>query len=120
MEAPNAEVEDKWTDPDDLEQLFGAVFKPSRRKYGIKLPPPAEFQAVAPSKLEKGDYEYYYDMIAVSEHSFIVASANNNQEISGLFESREAKRRKLINARGMRYPGYVSYIEILSRTLSRY
>jgi len=120
MEAPNAEIEeDKWTDPDDLEPLFGVVFKPNRRKHGIKLPPPSEFQANAPTQLGKDDYDYWYDMIAVSEHSFIVAIADNYKEISGLFESRDAKRRKLINARGMRYPGFVSSIEILSRTLSR-
>ena len=34
MELPDAELEDKWIDPDDLEQLFGVVFKPSPREYG--------------------------------------------------------------------------------------
>lgn len=118
MELPDAELEDKWIDPDDLEQLFGVVFKPSPREYGKKLPSPSEFHANAPSELKKDDYDYWYDMIAVSEHSFIVAVADNYKYISGLFESTDAKRRKKINSRGTRYPGYVSEIEIISRTLA--
>lgn len=119
MEAPNAEIEDKWIDPDDLEQLFGVTFKPTMRKRGVKLPPPSDFHANAPSELKKNEYDYWYDMIAVSEHSFIVAVTDNYIYISGLFESPDAKRRKKINARGLRYPGFVSEIEIISRTLAR-
>jgi hypothetical protein len=119
MEAPNAELEDKWIDPDDLEQLFGVVFKPSKRLHGIKLPSPFEFGADAPSELKKDDYDYWYDMIAVSEQTFIVAIADNYQYSSGLFASPDVKRRKKINARGLRYPGYVSDIEITSRVLAR-
>lgn len=118
MEAPDGEIEDNWIDPDDLERLFGAVFKPSRRQRGIKLAPPAEFQANAPVELKKDDYDYWYDMIAVTEQTFIVAIADNYIYISGLFEKPEAKRRKKINARGTRYPGFVSDIEIISRTLA--
>jgi hypothetical protein len=117
MEAPNAEIEEPWIDPDDLESLFGANFKPHRRKRG-KLPPPAEFQANEPAELKKDDYDYWYDMIAVTENSFIVAVADNYKYISGLFESPDAKKRKQINARGTRYPGYVSEIEIISRRLA--
>lgn len=119
MEAANAEFEDKWLDPDDLEKLFGVVFKPHHRNYGSKLPPPAEFQANAASELKKDEYDYWYDMIAVGENSFIVAIADNYKYISGLFEKPEAKRRKKINSQGTRYPGYVSDIEIVSRTLAR-
>lgn len=119
MEAPDAELADNWIDPDNLEQLFGVVFKPSERKRGRKLPPPSDFQANAPNELKKDDYDYWYDMIAVSEHSFIIAITDNYQYISGLFESRDSKRRKQVNARGIRYPGYVSNIEIISRTLAR-
>jgi hypothetical protein len=118
MEAPEAELEENWVDPDDLEQLFGVVFKPHQRKRNTKLPPPAEFQANAPTDLKKDQYDYWYDMIAVSEKSFIIAVADNYKYISGLFESPDAKRRKKINARGNKYPGYVSDIEILSRTLA--
>ena len=96
------------------------VFKPSRRKYGSKLPSPSEFQANAPSELEKkGDYDYWYDMIGVAEKSFVIAIADNYQYISGLFEKPEAKRRKKINAVGTRYPGFVSDIEIVGRMLAR-
>ena len=119
MEAPNAEIEKDWIDPDDLEDLFAVVFKPHKRQYGRQLPPPSEFQNNAPTELGKDDYDYWYDMIAVSEKSFIVAIADNYQYISGLFESRDAKLRKKINARGARYPGYVSDIQIISRTLAR-
>ena len=119
MEAPNAEIEEGWIDPDDLEQLFGVVFKPNRRKYGSKLPPPSDFQANAPAELKKDDYTYWYDMIAVSEHSFIVAVTDNYKYMSGLVQSRDARKRESINAGGMRYPGYVSDILILSRTLAR-
>src|SRR6266404_5548941 len=118
MEAPNAELEDKWIDPDDLEQLFGVVFKPNRRKYNSKLPPPSEFQASAPAELKKDEYAYWYDMIGVSENSFIIAVADNYQYRSGMIDSPDVKRRKKINARGLRYPGYVSAIEIISRTLA--
>ena len=118
MEAPNAEIEDKWIDPDDLEQLFGIAFKPSMRKRGIKLAPPSDFQANAPAELKKDEYDYWYDMIAVSEQSFIVAITDNYKYQSGIFDSPDVKRRKKINARGTRYPGYVSDIEILSRTLA--
>lgn len=118
MEAPDAEFEESWIDPDDLEQLFGVAFKPHRRQRNTKLPPPAEFQTNAPTELKKDDYDYWYDMIAVSEKSFIIAVADNYKYISGLFEKPEAKRRKKINARGSKYPGYVSDVEILSRTLA--
>ena len=118
MEAPNAELEDKWIDPDDLEQLFGVVFKPNRRKYNSQLPPPSDFQTNAPAELKKDEYAYWYDMIAVSENSFIIAVSDNYQYRSGIIDSPDVKRRKKINARGLRYPGYVSEIEIISRTLA--
>jgi len=118
MEAPNAELEDKCIDPDDLEQLFGVVFKPNRRKHNSKLPPPSDFPASAPAELKKDEYAYWYDMIAVSENSFIIAVADNYQYRSGIIDSPDVKRRKKINSRGLRYPGYVSEIEIISRTLA--
>ena len=83
------------------------------------MPPPAEFQANAPSELKKNDYDYWYDMIAISENSFVVAVTDNYQYQSGIFDTPDVKRRKKINARGTRYPGYVSNIEIISRTLAR-
>jgi hypothetical protein len=118
LEAPNAELEQNWIDPDDLEGLFAVNFKPHKRKYDSKLPSPSEFQANAPTELKKDEYAYWYDMIAVSENSFIVAVADNYQYRSGLFDSPDVKRRKKINAKGMRYPGYVSDIEIISRSLA--
>jgi hypothetical protein len=118
LEAPNAELEENWIDPDDLEALFGISFKPQKRKYHSNLPSPSEFQANAPAELKKDEYAYWYDMIAVSETSFIVAVADNNQYRARLFESADVKRRKKINARGARYPGYVSGIEVLSRSLA--
>ena len=118
MEAPNAEIEENWIDPDDLEQLFGVVFKPHKRKHNSKLPSPSEFQANAPTELKKDEYDYWYDMIAVSEKSFVVAIADNYQYRSGLFDSPDVKRRKKINSRGNKYPGYVSGIEIISRSLA--
>jgi hypothetical protein len=119
MEAPNAELEENWIDPDDLEKLFGVVFKPQKRKHNSKLPSPTEFQSDAPAELKKDEYDYWYDMIAVSEKSFVVAVADNYQYLSGIFDSPDVKRRKKINARGNRYPGYVSDIEIISRSLAR-
>ena len=119
MEAPNAEIDKEWIDPDDLEDLFAVVFKPHKRQYNTKLPNPSEFQNNGPTELKKDDYDYWYDMIAVGDKSIIVAIADNYQYISGLFESRDAKLRKKINARGARYPGYVSDLEIVSLTLAR-
>ena len=118
LEAPNAELEENWIDPDDLESLFAVNFKPHYRKYRSKLPSPSEFQANAPTELKKEEYDYWYDMIAVSENSFIVAITDNYKYISGLFDSPDVKKRKEINARGKRYPGYVSQIEIISRSLA--
>ena len=118
LEAPNAELEENWIDPDDLESLFAANFKPHHRKYRSKLPSPSEFQANAPAELKKEEYDYWYDLIAVTETSFIVAIADNYKYISGLFDSPEVKKRKEINAKGKRYPGYVSQIEIVSRSLA--
>jgi len=123
MEAPDAQLAildgKKWIDPDDLEQLFGVVFKPNPRQHGIKLLPPSEFLANAPAELNKDSYSYYYDMIAVSENSFVVAMIVNPQYHSGLFDRPDAKRQKQINAHGTRYPGSVSDVEIISRTLAR-
>ena len=118
LEAPNAELEQHWIDPDDLESLFGVSFKPHKRQHNSKLPAPTEFEAKAPTELKKNEYAYWYDMIAVSENSFIVAIADNYQYRSGLFDSPDVKRRKKINAVGTRYPGYVSEIEIISRSLT--
>lgn len=118
MEAPDAELEENWIDPDDLEQLFAVNFKPHKRKYNSKLPAPSDFQANAPAELKKDEYAYWYDMIAVTDTSFIVAIADNYRYQSGLFESPDVKRRKKINARGAKYPGYVSDIEIISRRLA--
>jgi len=117
MEAPDAEFEENWIDPDDLEALFGVSFKPNQRTTK-KLVSPSEFLANAPAELKKDEYDYWYDMIAISDKSFIVAIADNYKYISGLFEKPEAKRRKKINAHGAKYPGYVSDIEIISRTLA--
>lgn len=117
MEAPDAEYEEKWIDPDDLETLFGVSFKPHQRTTK-KLVSPAEFLADAPVELKKDEYDYWYDMIAISDRSFVVAVADNYKYISGLFEKPAAKRRKKINAHGAKYPGYVSDIEIISRTLA--
>ena len=118
LEAPNAELEENWIDPDGLEGLFGVSFKPQKRKYHSKLPSPSEFQANAPAELKKDEYAYWYDMIAVTETSFIVAIADNYQYRARLFESADIKRRKKINAKGTRYPGYVTGIEIISRSLA--
>jgi hypothetical protein len=118
LEAPNAELEENWIDPDDLEELFAVNFKPHRRKYNSRLPSLSEFQASGPTELKKDEYAYWYDMIAVSEKSFIVAIADNYQYRSGLFDSPDVKRRRKINAKGTRYPGYVSNIEIISRSLA--
>lgn len=118
LEAPDAELERNWIDPDDLEELFAVNFKPHRRKYNNRLPSVSEFQTSAPTELKKDEYAYWYDMIAVSEKSFVVAIADNYRYRSGLFDSPDVKRRKKINARGNRYPGYVSGIEIISRSLA--
>ena len=118
MEAPNGELKDNWIDPDDLEQLLGASFRPHKRKRNNKLPSPSTFIADSPAELQKDEYDYFYDMIAVSEKSFIVAVVDNHIYISGLFKSPDAKRRDKINARGPKYPGYVDDVEIVSRTLA--
>src|SRR6266446_438371 len=125
LEFPNAEKDDSnWTSPDDLERLFAIGFKQHKRKVGGTLPPPSEFQAGAPADLKKQEYDFWYDMIAVSERSFIVATVDNYKYINayGLFGrdptvGAKRKKREKLNA-NHKYPGFVSGILIISRTLA--
>ncbi len=125
LEFPNAEKDDSnWTSPDDLERLFAIGFKPHKRKVGGTLPPTSEFQAGALADLKKQEYDFWYDMIAVSERSFIVATVDNYKYINayGLFGrdptvGAKRKKREKLNA-NHKYPGFVSGILIISRTLA--
>lgn len=120
LDVPNAEIESNWLDPDDLESLFSINFKPWYRKIGRKLPLASEFKANSPTELKKEEYNYRYDMIAVTTDSFIVAEVDNNKYIDGgLFDRNKdtKQKRQEINAAG-KYPGYVRSIQIIGRSLA--
>jgi hypothetical protein len=124
LETPNALKEPEWIDPDELAEIYNADFKPYARKAGKTRPAPAEFQASAPEELSKGSYKYWYDMLAVTKQSFIVAVVNNNEKLVGgallprdPTDLNEKRRRKEINFQG-KYPGYVERVQIISRKLS--
>lgn len=125
LETPDALRESDWIDPDELADIYRADFKPYARKFGQTRPAPADFQANAPSELGKRAYKYWYDMMAVTAQSFILAVVNNNEKLVGGVllpgdptDLNEKARRKKINSRG-KYPGYVTHIQIISRRLSR-
>jgi hypothetical protein len=116
-----------WIDPDNLEKLFNASFKPRKREPGKNLLPLSAFQSAAPEELSK--YESYYDVLGVGDKSFSVALVDNEKDISGYIgvfgadptaASREKEKkniRKGIDAGG-KYPGYVSALKIISRKLA--
>ncbi len=72
----------------------------------------------APGELKKDGYDYWYDMIAISDNSFIVAVADNYKYISGLFEKARREATQEDQRARREYPGYVSDIETISRTLA--
>ena len=120
LDAPDAELKDDWIDPDDLPNLFGADFKPWYRHAGRKLPSPEEFRKKQPADLAKDEYNYWYDMIAVTQNAFIVSSVDNYKYIStGIFDRNadKKKKRREINTGG-KYPGYVQQIQLISRKLA--
>jgi len=122
LEKTTALSEPNWIDPDDLETLFGVEFKPYALKAGKTRPAPEDFRANAPSELPtKGGYKYGYDMMAVADESFVIAVVENNKgEYGGVIptDPTAKSRRKEINSKGSKYPGFVTQIQIISRKLA--
>ena len=124
LEAPNGLKEASWIDPGDLAEMFRVEFKPYARKYGRTRPSPTEFKANAPSELERNEYNFWYDLIAVADNSFIIAVANNDKNLIGGIvnptdptDLKVEARKEKINPGG-KYPGFVERIQIISRKLA--
>ena len=118
LEFPNALFESEVLDPDELGSVFALKFTPWKRAIGHKLPSLREFQEESSEDLKKDDYDYWYNMVGISDNQFVVAKVNNYKNIEGIIDrdKRENDRRKQINSNG-KYPGYVQGIQIISRTL---
>lgn len=115
--------DETWVDPNNLNQWFGIKFTPRIRKVGQKLLSPQEFESNAggaPPKSRHGDY----DMIGVSERSFILARVDNMEDVPvGIFtrgdvagaRHRNKERKERDAAR--EFPGRIFIIQIISRKL---
>jgi hypothetical protein len=122
LEATTGDAQN-WLDPDELAATFNTKFAAEDWHFGKKLPPLGEFEQSLGNDSPK-KFTEFYDMIAVSERSFIVATVDNRTaRPMGLFthgcsscakrENREKKERDA----GGTFPGQVSFIEIVSRNL---
>jgi hypothetical protein len=124
LESANGLKKSVWLDPDDLAEIFGIEFKPYARKYGRTRPTPTEFKTNAPSELKEGEYNFWYDLMAVGDESFIIAIANNDKNLIGgavnpndPTDLKIEDRKKEINSKG-KYPGFVERIQIISRRIA--
>jgi hypothetical protein len=123
LTARDGDVPD-WVDPDDLGEMFNARFIYSEWHFGKKLEPLVEFEKFDGAPPKK--FAEIYNMIAISERSFIVAHVGNIEARgTSLFgppctscAKEENKKRKTRDAGGA-FPGQVSYIQIVSRKLAQ-
>lgn len=126
LEMPDPdESEPDWIDPDELSGLFDIPFKPL--SLTEKLPTLREVQTSVPTEFKK--YDWYYQMVAVSDKSIVYAHIDNDKTVGGRFglfgpdptaESRERakkRNRKEMDAEG-KYPGYVIFVQLISRSLA--
>lgn len=111
-----------WLDPDNLATIFNTKFTAQEWHIGKKLPPLTEFEQNAGTDPPK-KFAEIYDMIAVSQRSFILARVDNIQaQPNGLFTrcsgcAKEKNQKKKARDAGGTFPGQVSVIEIVSRKL---
>jgi hypothetical protein len=111
-----------WVDPDDLGATFNAKFIYSEWHFGKKLLPLPEFEKLDSTPPKK--FAELYDMIAITDQSFIVAGVDNIKARGiGLFgppctwcAKQENKKKKTRDAGGS-FPGQVTFVEIVSRKL---
>jgi hypothetical protein len=122
LEPRTGDVPD-WFDPDTLAVTFNARFTPQEWHIGKKLPPLTEFQQSMRADPPK-KFAEIYDMVAISDRSFILARVDNiTARPMGLFTrgcsscaKEENKKRKERDAGGT-FPGQISFVEIISRRL---
>jgi hypothetical protein len=124
LEAPDAYRESNWLDPDDLPAMFNLSFRPYARKIGKTRPFYTDYPTTAPTELTKQGYKTWYDFMAVGEKFFVIAIVDNAENfntgeitLSDPVGLGEKDRRYAIDTRG-KYPGYVSYLQIISRRLA--
>lgn len=109
--------EEGWLDPDDLNKVFDLNFKPHNAVFGgKKLPPPDEF-AVSGDASTKNEFHAFYEMIAVTEKSFVFVGVNNSEKFSVLGGNSESNAKKKRD-KGGEFPGNVRTIQIISRSFS--
>ncbi len=75
LEARTGDVQD-WFDPDTLAVTFNTRFTPQEWHIGKKLPPLTEFQQSMRADPPK-KFAEIYDMIAISDRSFILTRVDN-------------------------------------------
>jgi hypothetical protein len=121
LDPRTGEVPD-WVDPDVLATTFNAKFTYQEWHFGKKLPPLPDFENL-PGNVPPKKFAEIYEMIAVNDQRFIVASVDNIKARSmGLLgpcpscSRAENKRRKERDAGGS-FPGQVTFIQIVSRKL---
>jgi hypothetical protein len=122
IEIAPKEENDDYVDPDDLAEMFAVKFLPRNWYFRAKLPPLVEFQQTATENLKQ--YAEIYDLLAISERSFIIARIDNmTSRPMGIFTrgdvagARKRNREKKERDAGGSFPGQVSFINIVSRQL---
>lgn len=120
---PKYKSEAGWLDPDDLASAFKVDFKPHNAVFGGKpLGTPQEFGSNG-DPATKLNLHAFYEMIAVAEDSFIFASVDNREPINlslfGGSNGRRESKDKEARDTGGEFPGYVTSVQIFSRTISK-
>lgn len=106
-------------DPNQLKALFGVEFTPLTKFLTKRMP---ELSAYDPEKERASakDLDLMYDLLAVTESSFIVARINNGAfyGVGDSFGEALGSRGKKRKDEGQnRYPGKVMYIQMISRSI---
>lgn len=110
--------EEGWLDPDDLNEVVDADFKPFNAMFrDNKLPSPAEFAGFDDPTTKK-EFRAYYEMIAVTEKSFVFAGVENREKFSVLGGNSVVNSKKKRD-KGGSLPGNVRTLQIISRSLSK-
>ncbi|MFN7944396.1 MAG: hypothetical protein U0Z53_03515 [Blastocatellia bacterium] len=106
-------------DPNQLKALFGVEFTPLTKFLTKRMP---DLSAYNPEKERASakDMDGMYDLLAITESSFIVARVNNGAfygvgDSFGEFLSRRGKKRK--DDGQNKYPGKIMYIQMISRSI---
>ena len=106
-----------WIDPDNLQKLFGSEFTPLVKFMGKRMPALRDYDANR-ERASKKEMDGMYDMLAVTERSFIVTRVDNgafgrNDLVPGSRRRRDKELKEM--SAGGEYPGEVVFIQLISR-----